>query len=299
MRMTLRVMLLCCFIACIGGCAVYHKAQPGGVVTRSHPYGPDANWEIVKRLSNTQRLQKEQRLIKLISDLQITHSGSDELAGLKERYAQMKKRWLAALPKEFVGPNGISFVLVMPGEFLMGSNKFSYEKPVHTVRIARPFYMGKYEVTERQLGKSSFNRPANNVSWNQCRQFCHGLSAEFGGMFRLPTEAEWEYACRAGTRTNYNFGDNWSEQASRKPNPWGLYDMHGNLWEFCADWFNLNYYGSSPKEDPKGPVSGTCRVLRGGGWILGSDYCRSASRNGFVRGLMNNLVVGFRVVRGL
>jgi formylglycine-generating enzyme required for sulfatase activity len=166
-------------------------------------------------------------------------------------------------------------------------------------------------------GKSS-DAPANYVSWNDAQEFCRKLSAKVGKQLRLPTEAEWEYACRAGSTTEYCFGDDarklgeyaWYEGnvkaagedyphrvAQKKPNEWGLYDMHGNVWEWCQDWYGEDYYKQSPREDPKGPATSSMRirVLRGGSWLGKPSYCRSAYRN--ARGPSDTYFLnGFRVV---
>jgi formylglycine-generating enzyme required for sulfatase activity len=170
--------------------------------------------------------------------------------------------------------------------------------------------------------------PVVNVSWNDAVAFCEWLSKKEGKSYRLPTEAQWEYACRAGTTTRYSSGDDpetlakvgnvadataktkfpdwsWTIAASDgyvftapvgkfKPNVFGLYDMHGNVWEWCADWYGNAYYAASPADDPKGPASGSVRVRRGGGWGSYAGYCRSAGRNdGTPGGRHSNL--GFRV----
>ncbi|MFW6170658.1 MAG: formylglycine-generating enzyme family protein [Planctomycetota bacterium] len=130
--------------------------------------------------------------------------------------------------------------------------------------------------------------------------FCEELSEKEGSSYRLPTEAEWEYACRGGTRSVYSFGDDdsglgdyaWFRNntydvdekhahvvGQKKPNPWGLYDMHGNVWERCSDRYDKEYYSGSPGSDPTGPASGSDRVSRGGGWLRPAGYCRSASRS--------------------
>jgi formylglycine-generating enzyme required for sulfatase activity len=170
----------------------------------------------------------------------------------------------------------------------------SDEKPQHRVRITKPFYLGKYLVTQEQweavMGNnpSHFKGPKNpveQVSWDDCQQFLRQAQREVGvrgGKFQLPTEAQWEYACRAGSTTRYCFGDDesglgeyaWYDKNSgnkthpvgeKKPNAWGLYDMHGNVWEWCQDWYDGGYYANSPTDDPTGP--GSNRVLRGGSWF--------------------------------
>ena len=134
-----------------------------------------------------------------------------------------------------------------------------------------------------------------SVPWNEAAQFCKTLSAEHGIHCRLPTEAEWEYACRAGTLTQYSFGDAWSEAASRQPNPWGLCDMHGNLWEWCSDWYDPDYYITCPSADPSGPRVGHHRVLRGGSWGGAPDGRRSAFRGGALPAGSDS-GLGFRVL---
>ena len=150
-------------------------------------------------------------------------------------------------------------------------------------------------------------QPVVGVSWEEARAYCEWA----GG--RLPTEAEWEYACRAGTTTEYSFGDDaelleeyaWFDKNSggqtqpvgaKKPNPWGLHDMHGNVWEWCADWYDNGYYARSPAEDPPGAASGSCRVIRGGGWWFDASYCRAVFRSGFVPSLRIDYL-GFRLAR--
>ena len=168
------------------------------------------------------------------------------------------------------------------------------------------------------------DHPVVNVTWNDAVEFCRWLSKKEGKTYRLPTEAEWEYACRAGTTTRYYSGDDpetlakvanvadatakakfpywtWTIKASDgyvftapvgqfKPNAFGLYDMHGNAWQWCSDRYGEDYYGKSPADDPPGPDAGNGRVLRGGSWFNGPDYCRSASRFGDGH-------TGFRVAR--
>jgi formylglycine-generating enzyme required for sulfatase activity len=201
------------------------------------------------------------------------------------------------------------------------------EKPQHQVRISRPSYLGICEVTQGQFEKvvgtnpshykeSGADAPVETVSWDDTQRFCRKLSelaAEqaAGWRYRLPTEAEWEYACRAGSTSRFCGGDGddgldayaWSNENSglkthpvgqKKPNAWGLYDMHGNVWEWCADWYDERYYTASPSSDPQGPSSGLFRVYRGGCWGLMPRDCRSSNRYRDSRGFrLSNL--GFRV----
>ena len=147
--------------------------------------------------------------------------------------------------------------------------------------------------------KEGDNYPATFVSWEDAVKYCRKLSASEGKQYRLPTEAEWEYACRGGQSTAYSFGNRpsllgnygwFSENAydigekyahevgTKNPNPFGLHDMHGNLWEWCSDWYETGYYGSSPGSDPQGPSRGSLRVVRGGSWRNEAAFCRSAAR---------------------
>jgi len=239
---------------------------------------------------------------------------------------------------------GMKFVLIPAGEFLMGSRDsadevarkgrhlpawYEDEHPLHRVRITKPFYMGIYEVTqaqyERVMGKnpSRFkgpNNPVEQVSWNDAVEFCRRLSRKDGAAYRLPTEAEWEYACRAGTTTPFytgetistdqaNYDGNYAYGSGRKgvyrekplpvggfpPNAFGLYDMHGNVWEWCGDWCGGKYYAESALDDPRGPAAGKYRVLRGGSWRGGPWDARSANRGGVTPGY-RAANGGFRVV---
>ena len=200
---------------------------------------------------------------------------------------------------------GMHFVLCPAGAFSMGSiNGDGDEKPVRKVTLTKPFYIGKYEVTQAEwkkiLGKSPShfdgpNNPVEQVSWEDSQEFLKKLSVT-GTKFSLPTEAQWEYACRAGTTTKFSSGnqDNdlndhawYSSNAdrkthpvgSKKPNPWGIYDMHGNLWEWCQDWYGS--YSAENVSDPVGPKAGGYRVFRGGSWYNSARNCRSANRGGY------------------
>jgi formylglycine-generating enzyme required for sulfatase activity len=212
---------------------------------------------------------------------------------------------------DFTNSIGMRLKLIAAGTFMMGSPPSEPDRAdnetQHRVRISKPFYLGVYEVTQGQYEKlmeanpSNFkgdNNPVEQVSWEDAALFCRELSARpeeqaAGRVYRLPTEAEWEYACRAGTTTAYSFGDDRSQLRNfawyevnaerrhhpvgqKKPNPWGLYDMHGNVWEWCQDWYGD--YPSGSTTDPTGAASGSNRVYRGGGWGYGAGYCRSAHR---------------------
>jgi formylglycine-generating enzyme required for sulfatase activity len=236
--------------------------------------------------------------------------------------------------KEITNSIGMKLVLVPPGEFLMGSPDSDKdgqqdEKPQHRVRITRPFYLGATEVTQGQYRavtgvnpsyfKGSGDLPVEWISWEDARAFCDKLNArekpQLGGArYRLPTEAEWEYACRAGSTTRFNFGDadaslgkyawhagNSGSQthpvSQKRPNAWGLFDMHGNVWEWCWDGYQENYYAASPGIDPLGPSGAVVgRVIRGGSWSNIPLNCRAAYRNRITQ-LNQNGSLGFRVAR--
>jgi len=214
----------------------------------------------------------------------------------------------------------MKFALIPAGEFMMGSKSaealakdFEDEYPQHRVKITRPFYLGVYEVTQQQYAKVMGDKPwsgkpilkegaeypATYVAWENAWEFCRKLSSKEGRAYRLPTEGEWEYACRAGSKTRHSFGDDESELGTyawydanardtrqmyahqvglKKPNAWGLYDMHGNVSEWCQDCYDGDYYANSPRDDPTGPRSGQFRVYRGGGWSDFPWICRSAFR---------------------
>ena len=218
----------------------------------------------------------------------------------------------AALPSvrtlDLGGGVSMEFVLIPAGEFFMGSHAEAGEgdeTPRHRVRITRPFYLGVCEVSqaqwERVLGErpsrfSGADLPVDSVSWEVCRSFLAALSERSGERLRLPTEAEWEYACRAGDETAWSWGDSavaadqhaWTSSnaggstrpvGQKLPNAWGLRDMHGNVWEWCADWYARYPKDGDAKADPSGPASGASRVLRGGTWCDVPEGARSATRN--------------------
>ncbi|QLC49710.1 formylglycine-generating enzyme family protein [Methanolobus zinderi] len=205
---------------------------------------------------------------------------------------------------------GMQFIRVPAGEFEMGSvekeiNWFRNEDPPHKVSIMKEFYLGKFPVTQKQWleimdrNPSKFtgeDNPVDRISWNDAQEFIKKLNErEETKTYRLPSEAEWEYACRAGTTTKYSFGDSESELDDhafygnqdigshpvgiKKPNPWGLYDMYGNVWEWMQDVYHDSYESApadgSAREDNNGKIM---RVVRGGSWQTSAVGCRSASR---------------------
>ena len=229
---------------------------------------------------------------------------------------------------------GMKFVRIPPGTFMLGSPPdepgHTFNEKQHQVTLTKEFYMQTTEVTQGQWKKvmghnpSQFNKcgddcPVEKVSWNDVQDFIHKLNQREGsGIYRLPTEAEWEYAARAGTKTPFAFGRCLStDQAnydgnypfpecangefrkktvsvgSFSPNSWGLYDMHGNVWEWCLDWYKS--YPPGSVTDPTGPPKGSSRLHRGGSWFSGAGPCRSANRN-FSSPEARNFDLGFRLV---
>jgi formylglycine-generating enzyme required for sulfatase activity len=238
---------------------------------------------------------------------------------------------------------GIEFISIPAGSFLMGAGEgdrdaYASEKPRHRVTISKPFYIGKYEVTQAQweavtgsnpytLDRSNpyYNLPGMKqriprpdhpatVSWLDAQEFIKRLNAKEGhSRYRLPTEAEWEYAARAGTATAYSFGDDdrdlgryaWhgedfatggTHPVGRKlPNPWGLYDVHGNAWEWVQDWYSDEYYAQIPSADPTGPATGSQHPVRGGSWHVTSTGWRSSFRKPYAPDY-RGISIGFRLV---
>jgi formylglycine-generating enzyme required for sulfatase activity len=223
--------------------------------------------------------------------------------------------------------SGLRLKLIPAGEFLMGEPWFEDSRPAHRVRISRPFYIGIFAVTQKEWSKvmrtnpSKFkgsDLPVENVSWEDCRGFITRLNeaAQQGG-FHLPTEAEWEHACRAGSRTIFSFGDDerdladhgWFSSNSKgqthpvgrkKPNAWGLFDVHGNVCGWCADWFDKEYYrhfcGDETVADPAGPETGFERVVRGGSWDSDASGCYSGVRS-FALPDTRRPSIGLRIAR--
>ncbi len=223
--------------------------------------------------------------------------------------------------------NGVRYELVSipAGEFMMGSNKSADEKPVHRVQLGA-FRLGKTEVTQglwqALMGenpsnfKKGNNYPVEPVSWDDCIKFINKLNDLTDGSFRLPTEAEWEYACRAGTSGDRygdldeiawyggNSGGETNPVGKKQPNAWGLYDMLGNVWEWCQDMYDENFYSNSPAQNPLagivkfgGKISGGFRVIRGGSWVLVAGSVRAAVRSRSDPGDRYYSILGFRLAR--
>ncbi len=216
----------------------------------------------------------------------------------------------------------LEMVLILAGEFVMGSpvgeKDRSVDEEQHEVTISKSFYMGKYEVTQEEwesvMGSNPSRDkgakfPVTNVSWDDCQDFIKKLNEKTKGEYRLPTEAEWEYAARAGIKTSYSFGDTLTPQdanykesgigkpvavGSYKPNAFELYDIHGNVFEWCEDW--KGDYPKGPITDPKGPALGERRVLRGGSFVNYARFARLAVRNRSSPDDQSDLF-GFRLAR--
>ena len=238
---------------------------------------------------------------------------------------------------------GMDMVSLPAGQFLMGSDDGAIDtKPAHQVKLDS-FLMDQCEITQEIYGKligtnpsrrKNPNNPVEQVTWSAAARFCNARSIQEGRKpcydtnawvcdfsadgYRLPTEAEWEYACRSGSATQFYFGDNagelksfgWFEGNSqskphpvgqRKPNDWGLYDMSGNVWEWCNDFYAAKYYRDSPGNNPHGPTHGEKRVLRGGAWSSSAANCTAWVRNCDEAGVTDVCLTmdsnGFRCVR--
>jgi len=255
--------------------------------------------------------------------------------------AALSPQLSAAFEKTYLNSIGMEFVLIPAGTFVMGSpedeknnDRFGGEVQ-HEVTLTKTFYMQTTEVTieqwQRVMGKKLIGRrrgpkdlPVTKVSWKDCQKFIKKLNAIGEGVYRLPTEAEWEYACRAGSKTAYAWGDeidcSQAMYGNKKksgtcthyvktlklpagqpapvktyaPNRWGLYDMHGNVWEWCQDWYGA--YEMDRKKDPIGQKKGSKRIRRGGSWYSQDYDCRSANR-AFAIPSNRIKITGFRVVR--
>jgi formylglycine-generating enzyme required for sulfatase activity len=244
-------------------------------------------------------------------------------------------------PGESKTESGVEMVLLPGGRFTMGDENDVDAKP-HQVVISS-FYIDKYPVTQEEyqkvMGKNpsrwkAGTNPVEQVRWSDAVRYCNARSRLEGlqpcydlqtwecnfnaNGYRLPTEAEWEYACRAGTKTTFFFGNSpsklgsyaWFDENSggkpkpvgqKRPNPWGLYDMYGNVWEWCNDFYKVDYYHESPEENPKGPKTGETKVVRGGAWKFSTESCRSGYRYnenpGYVDACFGYDIYGFRCVR--
>ena len=262
-------------------------------------------------------------------------------SGCKRKAPDDASKKTAEIPAEISAEAGIEMVLLPAGKFTMG-DKDEIDAQPHEVFVSS-FYIDKYLVTQGQYKKlmeenpsrwKADKNPVEQVRWSDAVKYCNARSLkenlqpcydlqtwkcnfEANG-YRLPTEAEWEYACRAGTKTKYFFGNDsskltdyaWLDENSRgkprpigqkQPNPWGLYDMYGNVWQWCNDFYKVDYYQQSPEENPRGPDDGETKVVRGGAWKFSADSCRSGYRYNEAPGYSDVCfgydIYGFRCVR--
>jgi formylglycine-generating enzyme required for sulfatase activity len=271
-----------------------------------------------KEREKQERLRQEEKEQKERERKESVEAEKKALLEAEKRKREQKQQ------KTFTNSIGMKFTLIPPGEFMMGSDEFEFEQPVHKVTIKNPFYLGTYPVTQREwkavMGDdpsyfTGNDLPVEKVSWDDVQDFIKKLNEKEGtDKYRLSSEAEWEYACRAGTTTRFSFGDSdsnlgeyaWYNDNSgskthpvgqKKPNPWGLYDMHGNVWEWVQDTFQGDYNGA-PTDGSAWEGAGSYRVLRGGGWGLDAGDCSAAYRVRFVP-FDRSDYLGFRLVRSV
>ena len=299
-------------------------------------------WEALERAAGTGKIpdQKAKELADKVAAFEREHgktkfavSIADKLAALQDRLFGQAQQ----LSLELGGGVKLELVLVSPGKFMMGSPAAKANRAgndtQHQVTLTQPFYIGKYPVTQEQFEllmeknpstTKGAKNPVEFISWNDAQDFCTKASKKIDRTVKLPTEAEWEYACRAGSTTTYYFGDNeaalaeycWFKDNSddkpgekktfagkmthpvggKKPNAWGLYDMHGSICQWCQDWFEK--YAEQAVVDPQGPEQGKAHVLRGGSCNLPAGECQSAFRIGYPPERVSGHVggFGFRVV---
>jgi len=249
-----------------------------------------------------------------------------------------------ASAREFVTQSGVEMFQIPSGWFIMGDKEGDVDEVPHKVYIDS-FYIDKYLVTQEEYEKvmgeniarwKGKKNPVEQVRWSDAVNYCNTRSLQEGLQpcydtetwecnfnvkgYRLPTEAEWEYVCRAGTNTKFHFGNNlndlknfsWFKENSggrprpvgqKLPNPWGIFDLYGNVWEWCNDYYKVDYYQESPEKNPKGPVTGDNKVLRGGSWDSDANQCRSSYRYNEVPGYSDICfgydIYGFRCVKNL
>jgi uncharacterized protein (TIGR02996 family) len=315
--------------------------------------GDEATWLALADWLEDDGQPQRAELVRLVRRLR-SRAVTDQRARMEARVAELLNAGVRPVVPEVVNSIGMRFALVPSGCFLMGSpeneeSRFSHEGPQHEVEISRAFYLGIFPVTQAQwqsvtghnpaffcatgngkdsVGPDTGDFPVESVSWEEAAGFLEALSAldaerAAGRSYRLPTEAEWEYACRGGAPASgyctFHTGNSLSSRqanfdgrfpygkaakgiylsrtckvGSYPPNAFGLFDMHGNVWEWCSDWFDENYYKTSPRRNPAGPSEGSTRVIRGGSYIDGSQECRSASRYR-ASPAMRLFYLGFRV----
>jgi uncharacterized protein (TIGR02996 family) len=271
--------------------------------------------------------QSRAEMLRLLHRLRLQPDHPDQTSWQQRLQVMLRQKRRPPVPV-LANSLGMRLALIPAGSFYMGSprnqrGRETTEDPLHLIEITRPFFLDVCQVTQDEYAELTGKKPAHfteaqgggsdhpveRVSWDEAVEFCRRLSRrpaekDAGRTYRLPTEAEWEYACRAGTRTPFWWG-NWitsrhanmyggrpygrgsrpgpylqrtARVGSYRPNPWGLYDLHGNVWEWCQDWADSHYYGRSPRADPPGPDTGQAKILRGGSWGAYGYSCRASSR---------------------
>ena len=286
--------------------------------SRSVGFADISFWDVKGKKLNGAQLHFEVSAFTELVTLGISASNPSLLVESDEDDNVPPRRAIASFPDPdgtITNSIGMKLVPIAAGEYLMGSPDDcplgnADEEFQHLVRITKPFLIGMHQVTQTQfeqvMGRNpsrfkGADYPVEFLSWQESHEFCQRLSGvaeeqASGRKYRLPTEAEWEYACRAGTSTPYNTGESLREVDARfaglsrhspkpaasvgsyPPNAWGLFDMHGNVWEWTSDWFSDSWYRKSPVEDPQGPESGTHHTLRGGSASVEGHECYSAIR---------------------
>lgn len=300
---------------------------------------------ITKTAGTTQEHRSDFKVMKLHIVVALVMCGA--LAAAENKAANDDLRTPAALPKASAAPDQAKkdftadMVRLAGGRFQMG-DKDQVDATPHEV-VVSSFYMDKYLVTQEQYQKvmgsnpsrwKEDKNPVEQVRWSDAVKYCNRRSESEGlqpcydlgtwrcnfeaNGYRLPTEAEWEYACRAGTAGAYFFGETpaklgdyaWFGKnagghprpvGQKQPNPWGFYDIYGNVWEWCNDFYKVDYYKESPREDPRGPSEGKTKVVRGGAWRFSAENCRSGYRYnenpGYADVCFGYDIYGFRCVR--
>jgi formylglycine-generating enzyme required for sulfatase activity len=324
MKRSLSILVLILFATILTGCIISYTPKedlvvlsPGMTKTFSidvFPTPANFAWYVDDTLMPGATLNTYTFM--LDEDLQSEHK-------IEVRAGSDKHTWNVQYSTDHISVLLSNMVSISGGTFNMGSTEYSNEQPVHAVTLSA-FEISAYEVTNAQystvMGTYPYpgreNYPAELVDWNQAREFCTRLSALTGRTFTLTSEAQWEYACRAGSTTLYSFGDldadlgnyawygwNSGDQVHqigfKIPNAWGLYDMHGNVWEWCLDSWHTDYASAPTDGSAWEPETGSYKVLRGGSWFYSPVGCRSAFRYAFPSDIGGGYLgygIGFRVV---
>jgi uncharacterized protein (TIGR02996 family) len=299
-----------------------------------HDYNDPLLWLALADSLEEEGQLREAELVRRVQQLESSQSNPSAHEACLAQIEEALHAGVTPVRPRWQHPEGLLFVFLTPGRFWMGSidteDRRHEDEQGHEVELDRPFWISAHLVTQRQFrsvmdfnpaafrsmgelaseveGLTTDHFPVDSVNWYDAVEFCARLNRrEPGAFYRLPTEAEWEYACRAGTATAFAHGPTLSSQranfegtspygsaerlapigpalgrpcpvGSYPPNAWGLYDMHGQLDEWCLDWYEEDFYSSSPKRNPRGPANGEMKVLRGGTWSNAARFCRSAFR---------------------